>query len=306
MRRRRHREQNKKSLADLITGLGAAAGLTGILNGAVNAIQPVSGGNTLGDNVVSGLSGLASLVGVIGLVAEAPVLVTGAAVAGAVLGAYTVGRDIYNIYESPEGVTWESGLKLGFDALGTVTSLFGAQAVGSGLVGQVTGALENIGGNGVSGALMQSAGFIANAGALTLGAIGLFEQAHSESSQATPPQQVGLLDGIVNVTNAEGPILSGLSGIYLIDPNTYTQFNQIADSSGNYTITVPLGIQGLNYSGMMLQPYDPISGDYTGSSVTINLSGLTPTSPIIDPTPISAACNDTDAGDPDSDDPDCD
>jgi hypothetical protein len=292
------------SLPTLIADLGKLSGVVGLVSGEVNAFQPIKSDNFLSDNVVSGLSGVASLAGVIGAVAAAPEIVTAAAVAGAVLGTYTIARDLQNIALSPEGITWNSGTKLALDVAGTVTSLFGAQAVGSGLLKDVTSGIENIGANGVSGLVMQAGGFAANTGTLSLGLVGLAGAAGTESAQYSPVQLFGRVDGTAAVTNSLGPILSGLPGVHLTEPNTNTQFYSIADGSGSFEFVVPIGVAGFNYSAMQLQTFDPVAGTLTGSSSVVDLSGISPTATVQIPAPVMGQC--IDVGFPDGDDPDCD
>lgn len=294
------------SFKDAITVLGALGGVTGMINGEINAFQPITSTNTMGDNIASGISGLAAVAGLVGLAVEAPAIITGAAIVGAVVGAYTVTRDVQNILQSPEGLTWESGAKVAFDAVGTVASVFGVAKVGTGLVREVTQALESVGGDGVSGIVMQGAGIIANMGASTLGVIALAEASHEESVHATPVQQLGLLDGTTAVTNGAGPILSGLPGVVLQDGSTFTQFTTMADQGQSFSMYVPIGVSSFNYSNMQLFPYDPVTDTGTGSSQVVDLRGLSSTTPHIDPIPVRGTCIDDDAGNPDADDPDCD
>ncbi|PYJ86995.1 MAG: hypothetical protein DME70_07315 [Verrucomicrobia bacterium] len=78
----------------------------------------------------------------------------------------------------------------------------------------------------------------------------------------------------------------------------------IADPGGNFDLFVPLGVPETDYSTLTFSVYDPISGIALGDE-TVDLSGLNTSQPIQVPTVIGT-CNDTDSGNPDGDDPDCD
>ena len=302
------------SFKDAILVLGSLAGVTGMISGEINAFQPISDTNTVGDNIASGIGGLASLASVVGLAAEvagvavagvavAPAILTGAAIVGAVVGAYTLVRDVENIRQT--GFTAETGTKLVFDAVGTLAAVVGVNAVGGGLVKDVTGFLA-AGGKGVSGAVIQGSGFIANIGLTTLGVVAMVESARTESKNASPPQQLGMLEGSASVTNSQGPILSALPGVVVKDPNTNTQFTSVADSSQQFSFLLPIGVPTFNYSGMTLFPYDPVTGSGSGDAQVVDLRGLSSTVPVIDAVPVTGRCSDDDAGNPDEDDPDCD
>jgi hypothetical protein len=299
-----HLQPSIKSAA-LAEQLGQLAGAIGFLGGAVSALTPNTSSNTTIDRVLGGLNGIAGVVALGATVLDAPVIVTGAVAAGVVLGAVIVGRDIYNIATSPEGASGLDYAKLGLDIATTLTGAFGAAEVGSGVVQDISSLLHTAGTTGAAADAIQIGGLVSNIGSLGVGLAQLGEAASTSAHSQTPPLPIGDLSGTASVANSQGPVLSGLAQINLIDPSSGTSFSAMCDVNGDYQLTVPLNASTINYADMQLMTSDPVTGNATGSPVPVDLSGLTANATDNAP-PVSGMCNDTDATNPDSDDPDCD
>lgn len=268
-----------------------------------------------------------------GATAAAPVLAgvaTLAAVAGFVCGSLAMGNDYYNLYTSVYALASNqpgasvANIGSAFASLtadGVVTYL-NAEGLGGVLGGSAS----------VSTNLLKSVYadiFTATAESTTLGAAQLavstdnllVQQALSADSdsanssiQSASSSDFGLVTGTCTISNSEGPILSGLSGVGAGDngslPDTLTS---IAAPDGSYELVLPLGSPDLTYNAMDIVAFDPVdlydpSTDtltILGSAPVVDLSGVNPNTPIAGPS-FTGACNDTDAGSPDGDDPDCD
>ena len=290
-----------KLIDALSTSFGTAAS-------TVDAIDKTSDTHTTTDRMISAVGGLAGGValgaGIFLAATTAAPIVTGAVVVGTLCGAYSCVRDWQNIQQSQEGFGLNKDTaKFAVDVAGTVTGAFGVKAVGTGLVAAASAGLQDFGKGTALAEVIQGTGFFANAGSLTLTLIGDGKKATTESQKGG--QQFGLVDGTANVTNSQGPILSGLSGVQLTDVTQRERFFTMAGISGSYELVVPIGVQGVDYSKMNVQTFDPITGSTTGSPTVVDLRGVSPNAPVKIPT-IQGQCIDTDAGSPDSDDPDCD
>ena len=291
--------------AALAEQLGQLAGAVGFLGGAVSSLTPNTPTNTTFDRVVGGLNGISGAVALGAAILDAPVIVTGAVAAGVVLGAVIVGRDIYNIATSPEGASGLDYAKTGLDIATTLTGAFGAAAVGSGVVQEVTSLLHAAGTAGAFADAIQIGGLVSNVAGLGVGLAQLGEAASTSAHSQTPPPPFGDVTGTASVANSQGPVLSGLAQINLTDPSSGTSFSAMCDVNGNYSLTVPLDASTINYIDMQLTTSDPVTGTVTSSPVPVDLSGLIANGTDNAPT-VSGMCNDTDAANPDSDDPDCD
>jgi hypothetical protein len=117
-------------------------------------------------------------------------------------------------------------------------------------------------------------------------------------------QGIAQIAGMANISNNQG-IAAPQSSIELCCMGASDLGIQgIADPSGNYDLFVPLEVPSTSYNNLTLSAFDFIS-DITLSSETVDLSGLNTSQPVQVPTMIGT-CDDTDAGNPDGDDPDCD
>jgi hypothetical protein len=130
----------------------------------------------------------------------------------------------------------------------------------------------------------------------------------SSSTFNTVANRLGLVNSNVGITNNLG-VAASLTGVQLqqCPPSTCTtSFNvtNVADTGGSYQLVIPLDISGASYGTM-----DVVAFDFTTNTglatETVDLTGLNPNSTVQVP-PMSGACNDTDYGAPDGDDPDCD
>jgi hypothetical protein len=108
--------------------------------------------------------------------------------------------------------------------------------------------------------------------------------------------------GTVDVTYSGGPV-APLSGIELSSDLTDI-FTAVADTVGNYDFFFPLQDPNFDYANTIVTIVDPLSQDVLGSEV-VDLTGVNTSAPVQIPT-MQGSCIDTDAGDPDGDDPDCD
>jgi hypothetical protein len=86
--------------------------------------------------------------------------------------------------------------------------------------------------------------------------------------------------------------------------STQEPITAVADPSGNYDLYVPVGVAGTLYNSLTLSGFDLFSTT-TLSSEVVDLSTLGGTA-VFSPPQMFGTCNDDDAGNPDSDDPDCD
>jgi len=270
-----------------------------------------------------------SLYGIVGTalgVAGAPAIVAAAGTVGLAIGALAIANDIYKIATAPNNILTDtnsgsnpSTLTADQQALASPT---GSLALD--VVGEVLSAFTKDPAPGTEGFLVQEGAQLGIQGAnLVNSTLQLFASfapsdlstAQSAAAQFTSPfpspsQGFGDVSGTVTISNSEGPILSGLTGVLIYDPSSGVQLNDVADENGNYDVIVPLGNTTINYSGTVIDAYDPITTDNQGSyfvlsSSNIDLSDLTSNQPFTGPS-LSGTCNDTDAGNPDEDDPDCD
>jgi len=267
-----------------------------------------------------------------GATAAAPILAgaaTVAAVTGFLCGSLAMGNDYYNLFTSVYALASNqpgasaAQIESAFAALTAdgITTYLNAEGLG-GLLGANAS---------VSTTLLKSIYtdiFTATADSATLGAAQLAvstdnmlaqqiitDSNSAESSmQSVSPSDFGLVTGTCTIANSQGPILSGLSGVgtgndgYL--PDTLTS---IAAPDGSYELLLPIGSPDLTYNSMDVAAFDPVdlydptinTFNTLGDSLAVDLSGVNPNSAIVGPS-FTGACVDTDAGDPDGDDPDCD
>jgi hypothetical protein len=137
--------------------------------------------------------------------------------------------------------------------------------------------------------------------------------AADSSIQSVGVNDFGQVEGTASITNSQGPILSGLTGIGAGNngslPDTLTT---IAAPDGSYSLILPIGSPSLAYTTLDIAAFDPVylydssinTLTILGSSV-VDLSNVNPNAPVIGPS-FQGSCNDTDSGNPDGDDPDCD
>jgi hypothetical protein len=136
------------------------------------------------------------------------------------------------------------------------------------------------------------------------GALQQNEQTTGEIIKAPILTQLAEISGTANVSNTLG-IAASQSSIDLCCMGAFASDIQgVADPNGHFNLFVPLGVPNTSYNNLTLSAFDFIS-DITLGSETVDLSGLNTSQPIQVPTVIGT-CNDSDAGNPDGDDPDCD
>jgi hypothetical protein len=129
-------------------------------------------------------------------------------------------------------------------------------------------------------------------------------QAPSPTASASN-QGFGLVDGMVAIANSNGPVLSPLTGVEAGTSSNADLLTGMADANGDYSLVIPLGSPSLTYSNTSLSAYDPISDTILDSTV-VDLSVLSMPNQSANAPPLTGTCTDTDASDPDGDDPDCD
>lgn len=197
---------------------------------------------------------------------------------------------------------------VGLSGLGTVLS--GVTAAGTGVAGSQISTFPSVlqvvktdpaqVAFQFGGFLTTAAGFVSNVQQLNADA----QTAATVSMQlSNAPGAYAELTGQATVSNAQGPILSGLTGVSLTGGAT-TLTSGLADPTGAYLVDIPVGASGVNYSNLTLQATDPVSNDIL-SSQSVNVRNAQTGTPTTLPG-MSGSCNDTDAGSPDADDPDCD
>jgi hypothetical protein len=284
--------------------VGPAASIRSAANADNSLDAALSWAEAAAQTVVLGSAALA-LVGI----SVPAAAVTAAVTIGTGLAAFAVGVDLAHIGGDIYSVIEADTPQERSDAYASLANnTVGALVDGAGVV------LGEIGGTAVFSELSTGAQLGLQSTTLIGTAIQQYELQSPEQDQATSesaaaqftspsiPSGDGLaqVDGNFGFGNGQGPILSGLGGVQIGQPPfTYG----LADPSGNYNLVVPTG-SPFDTSGLSITGFDPISGT-TLSSVPLDLSGLQPGAVVKAPA-MSGTCNDTDAGNPDSDDPDCD
>jgi hypothetical protein len=315
------------TVSQVINGLSYVGGAIGITN---SAIQANTSKNSLDTFIAIG-QGVSTAALVLGTLAAAPELVAAATIVGTGYALAGLVNDSYKWYTASSAVAaaTDSGnaaalataqkqlsdaqANVAVDAIGSVLGVFGFPAEVANDVGFGAQAVEALTAaqQGGAGVTVQGISLLTNAIGLAVTANGQEMSTDAKTTEAsnlevpTSSTSFGLVDGMALVTDSNGPILSPLSGAYMTEPNTNTAFSTLAGADDNYSLIVPLNVPGYNYSKMSLETYDPVAFETTGSPIIIDLSKLTATSPLT-ASPIKGVCTDTDAGDPDEDDPDCD
>ena len=311
----------------IIDGLGYLGGAVGIANAGIQTFTT----KDAFDAVIAIGQGASTAALVIGAVVAAPELIAAATIVGTGFALAGLANDSYKWYTASNAVTaaTDSGnavalaaaqkdlsdakTNVTIDAVGSVLGVFGFPAEVAGDLGigaQVVNVLSTAQ-TGLSGVAVQGLSLLTSTEGLAVTLSGTAMSSDSktmDSSNLEVPaasNSFGLVDGTVSVTDANGPILSPLSGAYLNFPSSGVDFTTLAGADDSYSLIVPLGIPGYNYMTPTLETYDPISMEATGTPIVLNLSQLTDTTPVNAST-IKGTCVDMDAGAPDEDDPDCD
>ncbi len=328
-------------IGTFVTGLTTLGGAASVVSTGQTL---VSQNSTATDKLLSVASLGASVITIgatiVAATAAAPEIAAGAIVvaawsslAGVAIGTAMVGHDIYNLGTSVSALTNDApgspayaldyanakaaGANLLADGASTVMNAVGIGAVESVLTGSVAPAafsvLDQIVAPTATDVALGFGGLITTTA--NIYAQSQFEQdinsANANLGQAPSPTApasnngFAFVDGTVIITNSNGPTLSPLVGV---DAGTAANSNLLecmADANGNYSLVVPLDSPDLTYSSTYLSAYDPVSATILSSTV-VDLSALsTPNQSTTEPT-MTGTCNDTDASNPDGDDPDCD
>lgn len=279
---------------------------------------------TLGASLV-GLG--AAAVGAAPVITFAGGVAAAATLAGIACGTFAMGNDYYNLvtniyaYESNQPGASASAIGSAFaslaaDGLNTFIAAEGMGGLQAGVSEAVGTVWEDIFKASEASTTQGAAQLMVSTDNLLIQQT-LQDDSNSANSntQNVSPTDFGLVTGMCTISNSQGPILSGLSGVGIGDangsaPDTLTS---IAAPDGSYELVLPIGSPDLTYSAMDVAAFDPVDlYDPTintltilGNSPVVDLSGVNPDTPIIGPG-FAGACNDTDAGSPDGDDPDCD
>jgi hypothetical protein len=286
--------------------------------------------STYADRLLAVGNGAAATVGIVATIAGAPEIAAAAVLTGVVYGVCSVANDIYHIgtdvvnimtlsnsgsdqaaLTAAQNDMLSSAVNLPFDVVSTALGALSVPANGVASLGEEVVAFYE----GVPQLQVQGSALVVST--LQLFAQNLVNDANSAQSAAaqlqttfsSPDQGFAEVMGPAFIANAEGPILSGLTGV-AIDDQSGAYFYSLADELGNYDVLIPIGDTALNYNDMTINAFDPVTSNAEGSffdlaSMPLDLSGVTSTQPFLGPI-LSGTCDDTDAGAPDADDPDCD
>ena len=279
---------------------------------------------TLGATVVGLAAGAASLPA---LAAFAGVVATGATIAGFLCGTAAIGNDLVNIYTNASALAHNDPNVTAADLEKSLASLatdgFVTYLNAEGMGGLQKGVSAAVGSvyEGIFTATAESTDLAATTllastdNLLVQQALSSDSNAAAASIQSVGSSDFGLVTGTCTIANSQGPILSGLDGVGAGNngtaPDTLTS---IAAPDGSYSLVFPLGSPDLAYNAMDIAAFDPVdlydpsinTLKILDSSPAVDLSAnLNPNTPTIGPS-FTGACNDTDAGSPDGDDPDCD
>ena len=249
-----------------------------------------------------------------------------ATLTGVFCGTFAIGNDVYNLYTNVSDlVTNQPGAsvaKVGSAFSSLVTDGVVTYLNAEGMGGLQTGASKAIGSvfedifkaTEESTTLGTTALVVSTDNLLIQQALEGDSNSANNSIQSVSPSDFGLVTGVCTISNSQGPILSGLSGVGAADngsvPDTLTS---IAAPDGSYQLVLPVGSPDLTYTAMDIAAFDPVdlydpsinTLTVLGSSPVVDLSSVNSNAPIAGPS-FPGACNDTDAGSPDGDDPDCD
>lgn len=256
-------------------------------------------------------------------IGAAPEIALGAAavatysgLAGAIIGATAVGNDIYDTYTAyNNGATklqvtalaYQTGSDafnafLNADGIGGLNS---ALSVGESVIIAVKNTILSPASKDVA---LGAASLLTSTSSLYVNDLVSTDtqtSLNSASASLSSPAQNGLasINGVISVTNAQGPILSALTGVSLSDANSGMDLWSMADQSGNYSIVFPTGNSAINYAALAFSAFDPITALLLNTA-TLNLASVNPGSIITGPA-LTGTCTDSDVTSPDTDDPDC-
>jgi len=280
---------------------------------------------TLGATAVGLAASAASLPAVAGF---AGLVATGAIIAGFLAGTAAIGNDAYNLYTSVADLVDHEPNASAAKVISALSSL-----ATDGVVTYLNA--EGMGGvNGVETGVGPAFNslftelYTATADSTTIGTAALLastgnvlvqqtlsadSNTAASSIQSVSPSDFGLVTGMCTISNSQGPILSGLSGVGAgNNGSTPDNLATIAAPDGTYSLVLPLGSPSLTYTTLDIAAFDPVdlydpsinTLTVLGSSV-VDLSGVNPNTAITGPSFVGS-CNDTDSSNPDGDDPDCD
>jgi hypothetical protein len=278
---------------------------------------------TLGATVL-GLA--ATAAGAVPIAGALGVVAAGATIIGLLCGTLAMGNDLVNIYTNVTGLVNKDPNVTAADLEKSLASLvtdgFVAYANAEGMGGLQKGAsaalgtvFDDIFNASVESTSWGTVAFLGSTDNLLLQqTLSADSNTAASSIQSVSPSDFGLVTGMCTISNSQGPILSGLPGVGAGDNGSAPDaLTSIAAPDGSYELVLPLGSPDLTYNAMDIAAFDPVdlydpstnTLTILGSSSVVDLSGVNPNAPVVGPS-LSGTCNDTDASNPDGDDPDCD
>ena len=280
---------------------------------------------TVGATVMS--LGAATLAGAPEISAAAGAVATYRLIAGLIVGSLSIGNDLYNVATNTYG--WITG-QAGSSAadVGKAGSALVSDAAIAYLNAEGLGGLNGTAAVGPIAKSVFKGVFDVASTDVQLASSGLLytvqnvliqselssdSTSASNSAQSVAPSNFGQVDGTVSISNSQGPILAGLTGVGAGNNGSAPDVViAIAAPDGTYDLVLPLGSPSLSYTAMEIAAFDPVDL-YDPStkalialdSSVVDLSGINPNTPVNGPSFVGT-CKDGDAGSPDGDDPDCD
>ena len=280
---------------------------------------------TVGATVIS--LGAATVAGAPEIAAAPGAVATYSVIAGLVVGSLSMGNDLYNVATNTYG--WITG-QAGSSAadVGKAGSALVSDAAIAYLNAEGLGGLNGTAGVGPIAKSVFKGIFDVASADVQLSSFGLLSTVQnvliqsalssdstsaSNSAQSVAPSNFGQVDGTVSISNSQGPILAGLTGVGAGNNGSAPDaVIAIAAPDGTYDLVLPLGSPSLSYTAMDLAAFDPVdlydpatNALIVLDSSVVDLSSINSNTPVTGPSFIGT-CKDGDAGSPDADDPDCD
>lgn len=319
-----HRKQsiNLGTVVNTIEQLGNIAGIVKM----TSDVKDAGAQGKVNDAIIAAAGGLAIGAAILSLPAIGVVTTAGAATFAMAVATTSIWNHVYNEWTDLGVITHaaENGASSAqvqaaqqdmnsnrtgalLDGVSFALSSVDATSLGKSLI-SVLGSEVGVKGVVQSAGLISTVGQLASSSApdsdLSTAQAGTNQVANAFTS--SKPELFADVTGTANIGNSNGATspLTGLVGMQ-IDDNTTNQIvgQGMADSGGSYDFVVPLSSSTVNYSNLRIQAFDPITSNGMGFQ-NVNLSGNL--SATISMPTVTGTCNDTDAGTPDADDPDCD
>jgi hypothetical protein len=280
---------------------------------------------TVGATVIS--LGDATLAGAPAIAAAPGAVATYRVIAGLLVGSLSMGNDLYNVATNTYGwITGQAGSSAA-DVGKAGSALVSDEAIAY-LNAEGLGGLNGTAGVGPIAKSVFKAIFDVASADVQLSSFGLLSTvqnvliqsalssdttAASNSVQSVAPSNFGQVQGTLSISNSQGPILAGLTGVGAGNNGSAPDaLIAIGAPDGTYDLALPLGSPSLTYTAMDMAAFDPVDlydpetkALIVLDSSVVDLSGINSNTPLTGPSFIGT-CKDGDAGSPDADDPDCD